>query len=501
MGRRIGSCKSIGDSSPKKSTVARVDLVGKPRRSLLPLNEPISLLDLWPECYTKIFDYLETKDLNSVSLTCHQLNQSIKVYLTPTLLSLSNKCMYEIFKWLSLQNIYIIGQTCNRLRQVAGEYFQANYPSSLIVGNECGIYTHGMPLNDFSEFVMNISILSGTLREFNYFRSCNFSSLRRINLAKVEFPTGVADTFKEILIQIEVLEVVDCEISEDFCKFLKNCPKLQKLSLRNRTSDVIAGTGNQWLLRPHPSLQHLKMVHKKGIHIEELKTFFVRNRNVRSFATQAVCLWDNRNIISIAKPKFDLIEIDVDKCIKSRMATFCKLLNEFHQKGIFKRLHLNTRYVDRHSIKKIATLQGLERLHFVNSDERNIENLHTLVNVKELGISVSCHIAGIKTMATSLKKLERIYFYQAITDDLLVFIKYSKKLREINVERLPYGIHFRRGVIDMVALNEERKTLFDAAKITLYIPENVFLLTKWSMNSTDFGLIEIKKNEEWPEPF
>lgn len=496
MERKLDNHKSIGDSSPKKSVISlRVHSSGDPVARRLVRNAPFYKLS--DDCYAKIFNYLDPQDLYSLSLTCTRLNQAVDDFLGPSILRLSPNCFYQIFNWLSLQNIYIIGQTCDKLHEVAGEYFHQNYTASLIIGNRNGIFAQGIQLNGFSQYVTNISILNGKLNEFYYLRPNNFNSLRQINLAKIQLTADVTESMKDILVQIEVLEVIDCIISEDFCKFLKICPNLKRLSLRNRKSKVIVGTGNQWLLRTHPSLEHLKMVHKDGTKIEELKTFFVRNRKVHSFATRAICLWDNRTIILEAQPKLDLIQVDIDVWAKKNMHPFCKLLNELYDHGIYKRLHLSTRYVDRNSIKELATLRCLERLHFVNCDERNIM-LHSLVHVRELGVSISCHVADLPLMAKNLHKLERLYFDQAITDDLLVFIKTSPNIREIRVERLPYGVHFMRGVIDLVALNEERQRLNGAEKITIYVPENIYLLTKWEMNYIDFNLVDVKRTDEWP---
>lgn len=480
------------------------DSAGEPPPPLTK-NESAAILKLNVNCLYKLFDKLSNRDLKSVSQTCKWFNQVVKDYVkhqrSSSLLWLNNECLHRVFDWLSLEDLHSLCLTCKKLQKISGEYFKQCYPSALVVGDMDGIHVGDIQVNGFVEFIERMSMFDMNLTKLPYDLN-NFTSLRQINLVRINLTSTVIETSKEILLRIEIVELIDCNVAGDFTKFLKMCPKLTRLSIRNRERNIIIGTGNQWLLRPHLTLEYLKLVHKEGVKITELKTFFIRNRKIRTFATSGYCLyqWNNSNVISEAKPKFDQLTIDIDCWSKRNINSFCKLLNELHGRGVYKRLHLNTKYADRNSIKAIASLNALERLFVVNYENRSVL-LQSLINVKELGISVSCHVADLQTLAITLNKLERIYFNQATTDDIFVFIKNSAQLKEITVECLPYGIHFYKGVLDLPTMNDERKKLNTEQKVTVYVAENIYLATKWAMNNTEFRLIEIKRSDKWPDPF
>lgn len=79
------------------------------------------------------------------------------------------------------------------------------------------------------------------------------------------------------------------------------------------------------------------------------------------------------------------------------------------------------------------------------------------------------------------------------TGYLMPFIRNSKKLKEIKME------YFRNdeGDIDPVTMNIEREKLNGAHKVTIYVEEKDYLMIKWKYNKTDFGLIEIKRNDSY----
>lgn len=462
-------------------------------------NDPI--IELNTRCFIELFGLLGKRDLNTIGRTCRRLRQIIESSggneATSSTVCLRTKCLQRIFTWLPLEILYSLSQKCDKLRIFAGEYFKRNFPAAIITGEPDGIYVHGTCFNHFSKFVENISILNADLSTFEYFRSDNFNSLKEINLSQIKLTTAVIGNTKDILANVETLELIDCRVAGEFGKLLKICTKLKRLSLRNRASNIVAGTSNQWLCKSHSGLQHLKLV---GAKIDEIKTFFIRNRNIRSFATSANCLYENRNLMMEAKLRLDLLQVDIDLWAKQNMGLFCKLLNDIHGKFLYKRLHLNTRFVDQKSIKRMATLNSLERLIVVNCEKRDII-LDSLVNLKELAISVSCHVGNLINMAKNLTKLERIFFYQAVADDILILIKHSATLREITVSRLPYGIHFVRGALDIVALNAEREKLPGAVPVKIYVDETIYLRTKWKTSQAICRLVEVKRLDEWPDPF
>lgn len=50
-------------------------------------------------------------------------------------------------------------------------------------------------------------------------------------------------------------------------------------------------------------------------------------------------------------------------------------------------------------------------------------------------------------------------------------------------------------IIDLAVLNEARTILAIDLKVTIYVPERVYLATKWAMKETDFGMIKLRRIE------
>lgn len=55
----------------------------------------------------------------------------------------------------------------------------------------------------------------------------------------------------------------------------------------------------------------------------------------------------------------------------------------------------------------------------------------------------------------------------------------------------------KHGEIDPVIMNKEREKLKDAHKVTVYVQEKDYLMIKWKYNTTDFGLVEMRRNESY----
>lgn len=476
--------------------------------STLSIAKNDTTVELRTDCLLRLCQMLTEMDFNAIARSCGELQKIVdnlsenqtKPSTGVKSLCLRVESLHRIFNFLPLKMLYSLCQKCEQLQTLIGEYFRCNFPAAMVTGQPDGIYVHGVSFNEFSGFVKNISILNADLRAFEYFRVENFHSLKQMNLSQIKLTAETIDSSRQILANVEILELIDCSVRGDFGKFLKICTKLKRLSVRNRNSKIVAGSSNQWLCKPQ-SLDHLKLIHMDGVKLEEMKTFFMRNRNIRSYATSAKCFWENRMTMIESRLKLDLLQIDIDSWAKKNMSSFCKLLNELFKKLTFKRLHLSTRFVDQGSIKMLATLHTLDRLIVVNCESRDIV-LHPLVKVKELGISVSCHVNDMMTMATNLTKLQRIFFYKAVSDDVLTLLKHCPLLEEITVVKLcSYDVHFMRGVLNVIALNLEREQLPAAHKVYIYVDESVYLRTKWKMLQMDYSLIAVKRLDEWPDPF
>lgn len=104
---------------------------------------------------------------------------------------------------------------------------------------------------------------------------------------------------------------------------------------------------------------------------------------------------------------------------------------------------------------------------------------------------------NLETLASSLTNVERIHIWRAKFDDILPFIRRSAKVKEIRIDRLEGGYYMKNNIIDVKALNNLRKQLIRASRITLYVREEVFLATKLT-KTTKSPMIILKRTFEWP---
>lgn len=300
------------------------------------------------------------------------------------------------------------------------------------------------------------------------------------------------------------------------------------------------GTGNEWLLRHYPSIEHLALdesdfVAGSGREIIELKTFFQLNPNVRTFSTIPCFLYENRNWLRGSNIQLDQLNLKCDFYLEESMEHIWELVNELYEQGFYKRFHFYGYYLNHNIIgpEKRFSIRSLEKLHFQNEfDEVRLQNLiillPPLINLKELflmcfkrnepessssnklvqnlswGFQMVSRLflstdfeRNLETLASSLTNVERIHIWRAKFDDILAFIRRSPKVNEIRIDRLEDGYYFKNNIIDVKALNNLRKQLIRASKMTLYVREEVFLATKLT-KTTKSSMIILKRTFEWP---
>ncbi|XP_055306372.1 uncharacterized protein LOC129570697 isoform X2 [Sitodiplosis mosellana] len=173
--------------------------------------------------------------------------------------------------------------------------------------------------------------------------------------------------------------------------------------------------------------------------------------------------------------------IDMNKDIDTTIG----FLNDLHEKGFFKRLHFRSERNSTTSAKQLLSLPGLVTLYIYPIRNGNPE-FPVLPNIKELGIlnRVGTHI-NTDAMATSFINLEQLFITGS--DDLMPFIRRSIKLKDVEIA------DFEGEVLDIAALNKDRKKLAGARKLTIYVNERVYLATKWATTDTSLELIELKR--------
>ena len=422
------------------------------------------------------------------------------------ILKLDIDCFHEIFDYLSLDDLISIGHACKRLQGIAGCFVRQNFVAKrkTCVNNNIVMCWTPRKIDIFSRFVEKLSVFGGFSNPYQYIRSNNFNCLREIRLAQVEIMANDVECVREILLKVEVLEIDQCNFNGEF-KLLEFCPNVRRLSVSRSSYDrdhgIIVGTGNEWLTKKYPTLEHLELTDLYEFKNDEIKQLFQQNSNIRSFSTDAKSLLINRRAFLSSDAKLDKLAVDFHhpNNINAEadplfiVNSFYNLLIELHEKEFYQTLHMFITFVDRQNCMQKLFL--LEPLGMLGGFVISIEN--PLMKLKELDINKGAEVIGIEMIPIKIPKLESISFSEATSDDILPFICHSPKLKIIKVDLLLDGTHLKNGVLDLVALNKEREKLTNAKKVVIYVNELVFLSTMWHHNVMNFKKIELRRGESF----
>lgn len=406
----------------------------------------------------------------------------------------------DLFEYLSLRDLFSIRQTCEPLKKVVDYFIKKYYPSVKFDGEI-------LRLNKDNTF-FRLQQMHPTLMDFKHF------SIELNDISRDEI-----DILKDFLPGLEQLRIRINKLRYDFYdSILKWCSSLKYLSVNQNPGRLdnayfMFNDENGWRHRRYPTIEHFELTGGLGSPniIPEWKTFFELNPQIRTFSVNFDASfdvpWQNFNYFLGLNIKIDLLNIN------HYYPHYHDLLNLLYEQGFYKRLHLYSVNITRQKdLDKIRSLHGLEKL-YLGLDGKVIQPaLPPLPELKELclrGLILFQSISPNKTdyyehMAKSLINVQRVFFDFATSDDIIPFIRYAPKVKEIKVDRLKRGRYFKEGVVNLAALNKERKELACANKITIYVSENVFLSTKMAIMKTEYSLVTLKRayavewTHQWP---
>ncbi|XP_031638040.1 uncharacterized protein LOC116350393 [Contarinia nasturtii] len=412
-------------------------------------------------------------------------------------------CFEEVFDFLSLQDLVAMGQTCKRMQRIAGHCFQQNYRAQpvffcvhtfLMIDEDANLECFYYLLQNIEVDIHNIFDEDEDL----YISTQNFitslkhlQSIKKITIGNISLTMAQIDEMRLIRSKIESVKFEKNDFNEKlFNALLAPGSNVKHLSLRESFSNE-----HQWMYGIYPKLEYFELTSCVYEEVPALKTFFELNTTIKHFSIDMGLLWSNRAFFINSNIKFDTLRIIHRRDVE--FDSFCRLLNEFHECGFYKKLRFGYMYdIEQETINQLASVKGLV-MFGVDLKGHNI-NISSLINLEELCVSGrydSNFIMDCTSLRDKFLKLKRIDFYGVSFDNLIPFIFFAKNVNKINVQNLRSGSHFEEtdGVLDLLTLNKERKKLFAAQKITIYAEEHVYLATKWAMKQTDFKLIEMKR--------
>lgn len=447
----------------------------------------------------------------------------------PSIFKLNNDCFNEIFDYLSLPELHSFGQTCKAINRLASAHFRSNYGAAAKFSGDNGIYTeysdhHGVinQRTQTSGFNRNITYISHyyeRMAPLYYIQSHRheLTSINHIYLVCVTLNATRIKCIQTILNKAKVVQIRNCSVDDDFYHtFLQHCKCIERLYVQDVDISHHRQSQRQpWLCQSYSTLQHLELVPQYSNHLDDIAEFFQRNPNIRSFSTSAAVLWQNRDAFFKCAVKLDVLEVKMFRSAPNRlgqnvvaerelMRLTCNLLNQLYKCGLFERLHFFVQNAGEANNQCINSLHGLEKLCIKQLDvgfklsQRN--------DLSELVI-LNCANANVKNMeqfAKTLPILQRLFLQNASFDILLPFARHSANLNR--VKWIPeVKKHSNHHILNLLSLDKEREKLFAARKITIFVPDYVFLMTKWTTNygNTIMNSIEMKRTDSfvWNQHF
>lgn len=412
-------------------------------------------------------------DMENASAGPSQVQNAMAYQLSSSpFLKLDADCLEELFEWLSLADLLTLRQSCKRLKQVIDFFIKANYPAVKI--------------------------------GYGRIKITNFSELQEMDEVKmkmVEDASLLVDTItpeqmailKRILPQLERLKIHIYQF-DNFDSILKWCPNLKYLSVNRSVNET-----DYWFQRQFPMMEHLEITQKMTI--TPMK-FLQVNPNIRILSIVGECLEANRNHFLESNIKIDQLKVLIS-IFHNQIAD---TIEQLHEQGFHKRLHLTICILRQADMDRIASIPGMEKFcpfPILSLRFNEAFTWPTMPYLRELSIYHFNLIPDVNFVAKKFKNVERVFFRKGRPEDIIAFIRYASKVKEIKVHNLQEGAHFQNGIIDLLALNNERKRLAGACKVTIYVEEVTFLSTKFSKVKTEFSLITLKRVDavEWSPDF
>lgn len=465
----------------------------------------------------RIEDRTQMCNIESKRKKLNNFNENI----IPTIMQLNDDCFDEIFGSLWLSDLNSIAKTCTRLNQVVRSYFKRKYSRGAVnFGAQYPPHPimYGVGVKQFAKIFQCIRIdgcyqklsdgyiIIDEEKEMVRYQCIRFYCSPSLKVLRFENCTLTVSKINEIghlLSNVEAVYIHFCNIVDDFhACLLKYCVNLKRLYIKS--SNFL--TNCQWMLRSYPNLEYLEL---DCVAFGKILEFIIRNPGIRNLTVNASDFSQYIDLLKNSNISFD--DLSIEHYRPHYLPT--SLLNELHDRGFYNRLHLcnfleNTaNFVGANSLGKIVAHIMLA----TNSDYSFLANVTEicpgwLYDMRELGnISPTeyeikkqkIYQTELDRVANCMTNLERILvkkdLWHKFRCDILPFIKYAPKLKEIYVYES--NELFTQ---DLSILNEERKKMFRAKKVTIYVDQRSFFEIKCRNFPVDLSLIALKCHESHP---
>lgn len=410
----------------------------------------------------------------------------------------------DLFEYLWLMELYMLGQTCKQMHKWTGNYFKYHFKttSNHISENGICLFYMGIDTSGFNEFITHTVHSGVNINELRYLQrhTNDFASVNHLCLSNTEIDATRIECLKNVLAKLESVHLKEFtmwQVFGDFYDiFLQYCTKLKHLKITKDQGDVcsiLRRWRNPWLLREYPNLETVHFEMRRPIRVNRLWSLFEGNPNIRSFGTNVTLLWTNRHELLESNVKLDKLYvirgIGCENVLTEGVQQLYQLLNQLHEQGFYKRLHFNVDHFKKQDSQHLLSLHGLERL-IIKDQLNGIFDLPKMMNLKVLGLPRHMSSKDIEILAASLENLEYLYIDEMKRIDISTIIAQMPRLKQFHV------VVEDKGSLNLVALNKQRERLRGACKVTIFVAQDVYLMTKWKVpnGSIHLSLVDMKRN-------
>lgn len=282
---------------------------------------------------------------------------------------------------------------------------------------------------------------------------------------------------------METLKFIHCELDRDVDEtFLSQCRKLKRLYVRDtgyngKQRKIFIGTTNNWLKKQYASLEHFEVNSQRKI--DEVIHFVRRNSNIRTFSTTLDFLVANLDSISTSNIKLDVLAIlhSGMKIDEIQFNIFVKRLIELQHDGLFQHLHLYFYRTTWTYTYPSALLPLIRILHITHVMQKF--TLSSMINLQQLYLMNTVQIDDRIASLQKLEKLDYINFSYEEIDNILPFLKLPN-LSKIKID----SIKNEKNIFNISQLNEARGMSANGSNLTIYVKENIYLSTIKALTET-----------------
>lgn len=416
----------------------------------------------------------------------------------PPYLKLIADCWEHIFEYLSFNDILSLGQTCKRMSQMAGYYVNAYHPLLKFQPDQGEIrYKSFSRLRLMTDFYRYISVLNIThIGDFGSFLGVEpFDSLKTII-----FSTGTGNSISEtgvqrmrnVLKNIENIELNVCKIDGNvFKQFAIHCPNLKGLDIKRC---IVADGDDPLFFHNFPALQRLRYqrsLDHPNREINDLKIFLENHLELKHFEIDFRILWVNRELIQQTNVHLNFLNIFFGtSCINIPFDQVVDFLKTLYDRGFYKTMQFSMVWdIDANLEYFGSAITALPAMERISINDDSYIDLIRLTYLKKLRIFMFTSAAAAQNVAKSQIKLESLELLATDdTDVIRSFIRHSKRLKIIKIAYLRNDY-----VLNLYALNGERKKLENACPITLCVPEKGYLAAKWKTQNLNLDLVRLAR--------